>query len=1041
LNNSDLEKPDSLITEVIYLSLQKRVLVIFIVIMAVLAGIMSYTKLSSDIFPDLTLPIFNILIENKSMAQEEVELLITRPVETAMNGLPGVTGIRSTTIPGLSAVTVSFSSDTDYYLARQFVTEKFSQVMPSFPAGTENPVIGSITTRLSEIFQYTFEGPHETPEKLTELRELAEFQLKYQIMTSPNISKVINMGGYFRQYQVLVDPYKLQSLNLTLSDIERAVVASNEGASGSFISMGPTEMIINGQNNRIQSIQDLALSVVGVRKQSIPILLRDVGSVEDSQAIRRGIVRRNGEETVSSTVVKQFGSDTVATIKELKKHIQEINAILPSGYRIIPYYDQTELIESALHNVQKAILEGSFFVILVLIIFLREIKSSFIVALVIPISVIITFLLMYLAKLSINTMSLGGLAIGITLLVDASIIDVENAVRRLSEEKNRYVPLLHIIYNSVKEMRKPTTAATFIIISVFFPLFILGGLEGKMFKPLAFAVCSSMAVAFLLSLTLTPVLCSYLLKKKGEEKESVITVKLKTFYTSVLRKVLAREKIFIGIALITVIAILSSSAFLPTEFIPEVDEGAIFLSINMPSDISLQKAINLSGLVEKILHDIPEVTDVISTVGRAEESECPIGINTTEIHANLLPPSKRQRSREKIVDELRHKINEIPGIAAAIMQPFTMRIEESIAGTPSTISVKIFGDDLSLLIKKGKEVQEIMEGIPDITDLNMEQTTKILQLKIDINREEAARYGITAASLSEYIRLALGGEEVSQIWSGKKNYGIYIRLIDEYRSDPEKLQDLLIDTPVGTRVPLGQIATIYETHVPNTIKHEALTRRIAINCNVERGNVGGVVKSIKEKIKKEITLPEGYYVVYGGEYENQEKAFRSLSLAVIFAVFLVFILIYITLGSISVTLLIMITLPAALAGGIIAMFITGTSLNVPSSIGFIALMGIAVQNSLVLFTNIKEMKEHGIIGREAIIKASVDRVRPKLMTALCAILGLIPLVVTKLQGTEMQKPMAIVIIGGLFTSTVFVLFILPVFYDMFLKFREGVIKI
>lgn len=766
--------------------------------------------------------------------------------------------------------------------------------------------------------------------------------------------------------------------------------------------------------------------------------MRDVGDVADTQGMRRGIVNKNGEETVSSTVVKQFGADTINTIEALKKNIKEINTTLPKGYEIVPYYDQTDLIKNALHNVQKAILEGSFFVILILIIFLGEIRSAFIVALVIPASVMIAFLLMYFAKLSINTMSLGGIAIGITLLVDASIIAVENTVRRLGDEKSRSLPLITVVYNSIKEVAKPIFSATIIIISVFFPLYILGGLEGKMFKPLAFSVCSSMGAALLLSITMTPVLCSYLLRKKGEEKDSRLTVKLKNVYTSVLHTVLRHQKLFIICVTVIVILILTSVIFLPTEFMPEVDEGAIFIESSMPPDISLEKAIKISSMMCKIISDMPEVTDIINTVGRADESECPVGINTTEIQATLLPPSKRQRSREEIVEELRKKFEEIPGIAPNIMQPFTMRIEESLSGTPVAISVKVFGDDIPTLIKKAQEIETIMSGVPGIVDLRAEQITGVTQLKIDINREEAARYGITSARLSEYIKLALGGEEVSKIWKGKKNYGIYIRLMDKYRSDPEKLEDLLIDTPVGARVPLGQIAHIYQTETPNTIKHESLTRRIAVNCNVSGSDIGGVVRVIKEKINNKVKLPEGYYIVYGGEYENQEKAFKTLSLAVIFALFLVFVLIFATLTSMSVTMLIMISLPAALVGGIIALFLTGTPLNVPSAIGFIALMGIAVQNSLVLFTNIKEFESEGIKGRDAIIRASVDRVRPKLMTALCAILGLIPLVISKLQGTEMQKPMAIVIIGGLFTSTIFVLFILPVFYDMFLKFKEKV---
>ena len=1035
-DNPETGNKGGLLGRIIYFSITKRLLVIFLVAMTVCAGLFFLIKIPKDIFPDLTMPIFNIITENHSMAQEEVELLISRPVETSMNGIPGVEAIRSVTTPGLSMVTVKFSSSTDYYLARQFVAEKIAQVIPILPEGTDTPIIGSMTTRLSEIFQYTIKGPGETKKNLKALRELAEFQISYQLMTTPNISKISNMGGYLRQYQVLVDPYRLQALNLTLQDVEDAVIASNESSSGSFISLGPTELIVSGQYNRLESLEDLSCSVVGVGPKNIPILMKDIGDVVDGEMTRRGLISKNLKETVGATVIKQFGSDTIFTINALKKNIKDINAELPEGYKIEPYYNQNELIESSIYNVEKAILEGAIFVILVLFIFLGDLRSSFIVAIAIPTSVIITFLLMYFAGISINTMSLGGIAIGITLLVDASIIAVENLVRRLAEEKNKNIPIAEVVYKSVKEVAKPIFSSTLIIISVFFPLFMLGGVEGKMFKSLSFTVCASMGAGLLLSLTMTPVLSSWLMRRKEEEKDSLIYSALKKGYKYLLvTKVMKYEKLSIAIALIAVILILTSAAYLPTEFIPEVDEGSFLVMVSMPPDISLKESVRMARLAEKLILNIPEVTETIAATGRAEETEhAHVGINMTEIHVNLIPVEERERSKKEIEQEIRDKLNQLPGALISVVQPFYHRLEDSISGTPATISVKLFGPDMDVLIEKGKEIEDVMSGIEGIEDLKMEQVTGLPQLQIKIKRKEAARYGVTAAMVSEYIRLAIGGEEVTEVWKGKKHYSVMIRLQEKYRSDPEKLQDLLIDTPVGAKIPLGKVAEIYHSEAPNIIRHEALTRRIAIDCNISGGDTGGIVKTIKEEIGKNVELPDDYYVVYGGEYENQEKAFKTLSLAVIFSLFIVFIIIFSTLSSLSITCLIMLVLPSSFVGGILALHITGATLNVSSAIGFIALMGITVQNSLILFTNIKENMEEGLKEREAIIKASVDRVRPKLMTKLCAILGLIPLVITNLPGTEMQKPMGIVLIGGLFTSSIAVLFILPIFYDMYLKF-------
>ena len=1016
----------SLIDRIIHASFKQKALVLMLTALATVFGVAAYQGMPRNVYPDITIPIFTLVIENEAMAPEEIEMMITRPMEAAMNGLPGVRRIRSQTTQGLSSVIVEFGIETEFWRARQFVTERMSQAASQLPPGTEPPTLSSATTRLAEVYELAVEG--DLPP--TELREIAEWQVRYNLLTVPGVAEVLNMGGYMRQYRVTIDPDKLIAQGVRLAEVEEAIASGNENAAGGFVSTGATEYIVRGIG-RFDSVEDIRTTVVGARG-GVPVFLRDVATVEEGTAIRRGIASKNGEETVVALVIKQPNADTVQVVAGIEKAIEDMKATLPKGVRLTPYYDQTHLIEEALSSVTRAILVGAGLVVIVLLLFLGHFRSTLIVAVSLPLSVLIAGILMRWLGVGINTMSLGGLAIAVGIMVDASIIMVENVYHRFHRSRHNLKDegvKEHVAHRAALEVGRPIAFATFIIVAVFLPLFLMGGIEGLLFRPLAVTVAAAMLVALVLSLTLTPVLSTWFLHPKEKGDGEVWLVRgIKRLYVPVLEAALRHR---------LVVIIVSAAALVPAgwglvvvgkDFMPDLDEGAWVIGTVTPPETSLEENDRITRHIEGILLKHPDVAECIRRNGRSERAiGCVLPVNSGEIIVNLKPKEQRSKPTEDILADVRDEVEQIPGVAAAFTQPLQLKLDESLEGTPAPLQVKLFGPDIEILAAKGKQIEAIMRTVPGVADVKMDQAVGIPQLQIQINREAAARYGVSVGAISEIVRLAVGGEELTQVWKNQRSYGVFVRFPDHLRNSPEAIANLTVDTPSGARIPLSQVADVTLTEGPNVIWREAMNRRFSIDASIQGRDLASVVADIKEGLKG-IELPSDYFVVFGGQYQNQQRAMRSLLMASAVALAIVFMLLYVALHSASHAAIILATVPSAFIGGVASLLLTGETLNVSSAVGFIALFGIAVQNSLVLLTQTRDFITEGYSKAEAIRLASVQRLRPKLMTASCAALGLLPILLSRGVGAEIEKPLAIVMIGGLVSSTLFTLLVLPAVY-------------
>ena len=999
-----------------------------LVALALVFGISAFQQMPRNVYPDITIPVFTIVTENEAMAAEEIEMMITRPMESAMNGLPGVRRIRSQTTQGLSSVVVEFDIETEFWRARQFVTERMSQVSGQLPPGTEPPTLSSATTRLAEVYELAIEG--NLPG--TEIREIAEWQVRYNLLTVPGVAEVLNMGGNMRQYRVTIDPNKLRSYKVRLADVETAVKTGNENASGGFLSTGATEYTVRGIG-RFNSLDDIKETVVA-EHNGIPLYLRDVADVQESTAIRRGIASKNGKETVVALIIKQQNADTVKVVEGIKKAVEDMRFALPKGVHLVPYYDQTTLIQQSLSSVTRAILVGAVLIILVLLVFLGHFKSTLIVAASLPLSVMIAGILMQRFGIGLNTMSLGGLAIAVGIMVDASIIMVENIYHRFHKNRgNIDDPLIKekIAHKAAIEVGRPIAFATLIIIAVFLPLFLMGGIEGLLFRPLAITVSAAMLVALVLSLTFTPVLAARFLHPKARENaegEVKIVTWIKKGYVPALVYALHHGWVVIGVTFLLLIPTAFGLMAVGKDFMPKLDEGSWVVSTVTPAETSLEENNRITGQIEQILVKNPDIAEVVRRNGRSERAiGCVLPVNSGEIMVNLKPKNKLTKPAEQILAEVREQVEQIQGVAAAFTQPLQLKIDESLEGTPAPLQVKLFGPDIQVLAQKGKQIEEIMLRTRGVADVKMDQTAGIPQVQIQIDRKAAARYGISVGQVSEIVRLAIGGEELTQVWKDQRSYGVFVRFPDDMRGDIDSIKNLMVDTPSGSQIPLSQVARVTLSEGPNVIMREAMNRRFSIDASIQGRDLGSVVTDIKKGLKN-VELPADYYVVYGGQFQNQQRAMKSLLLASGIALAVVFMLLYVALGSASHAGIILATVPSAFIGGVASLVITGESLNVSSAVGFIALFGIAVQNSLVLLTQTGDYITEGNTPEQAIRLASVQRLRPKLMTALCAALGLLPILISGGVGAEIEKPLAIVMVGGLVTSTLFTLLVLPAVY-------------
>ncbi|MCP3135749.1 efflux RND transporter permease subunit [Pyxidicoccus xibeiensis] len=989
-------------------------------------GAVALQGLRRDVFPDLSAPIFNVIVQNPAMGAEELETAVAIPMEVALAGLPDVRRIRSTSQLGVTQVTVEFEPDADYFRSRQYVAERVAQAQAELPPGTDAPLVSSLTGRLNEVFEFTLEAEPGAVDLMT-LRDLAEFEVKNRLLAVPGVAGVERLGGYLRQFQVQLDPDQMVARGVSLNDVEHALEGANLNASGGFVVQGPMEWTVRAVG-RAQTVEDLHGTVVALRAGT-PVLLGDVADVREAPAVRRGIAHRLKGEVVSCRVIKQFGADTQRVAEGVREAIAELSQSLPKGVQLRVVYDQSELVDSALGGVSRAILLGALLVVLVLFLLLGDWRAALIVTLTLPLSLAIAGVLLKISGIGINTMTLGGLAIAVGLLVDAAIIVTENIVHDLREGAGRRPRREEALAASL-EVGRPIAFATLIVVSVFIPLFAMTGIEGRMYQPLAAAVVACLAASLGLALTLVPVASGLFLRApRPDQPEDVWLIrKVKVVYAPLLDACMRRAGLVRLVALAITVPALGLSFVVGSDFMPRLDEGAFLLQTVLPPEASLEEVDRLNHLVEDVLLTFPEVDDVVRRTGRAERTEDPMPHTISDVLIVLKP--ERGRSLEELEHAMREAVAKVPGVMALFTTPLGMRIDEGLGGSPADISVRIFGPELDVLSGLAERARGVMAKVEGVEDLRAEPLTGLPQLRITVNRAAVARVGLTPGDVIRAVRVGLVGQESSQVWKGQRRYDLVLRLADHRRGDATAIRNLLVDGHDGTRIPLSQLADIEETFGAGSIRREAGSRRIAVEASVAGRDLGSTASEVRERLAAELKLPTGYFFDVGGRVESQERAAQSMKVAIAVALLAVFILLYLALDSIAEALIILATLPDAFVGGILALLIAGETWNVSSLVGLIGLFGIAVQNGLVLVAQTKQLMERGKPFAEAVREASIGRVRPKLMTAGTAILGLLPLLVLPLHGTEVERPLAVVMVGGLVTSTLFTLLVLPTFYGL-----------
>ncbi len=1011
-----------------------RLLIVVLGIIILGAGYYSYRQLPVDAFPDVTPSLVQVFTETEGLAPEEIEKYVTYPIEVAMNGLPRLKKIRSISNFGLSVVNIYFEDGTDIYFARQVVSERLQQARNEIPAGFGNPQMGPISTGMGLVLFYYLQD--ETGKySLEDLRTIQDWVIKPHLQTVPGVTEVLGIGGFQKQFHVVVDPEALLRYNLTISDIIERIKANNYNIGASYIIKNAEEFIVRSVG-LAKGIKDLE-NIVVKTEDGTPIYLRQVAEVRIGGAIRRGLQTHNGEEeVVAGQVIKLYGTNSSTVIKRVEEKMAEINRILPEGIKVVPYYEQKSLVEACVSTVTNALAQGIGLVVLVLMIFMGSFRPSLVVALAIPFSVLFATLGMKYFGMSANLMSLGGLAIAIGMLVDGTIVIVENVDRKLREAQTG-TSRLGVVAQACVEVGRPIVFAIAIIIIVFLPLFTLHGVEGKTFRPLAYTVALAMLGSLIYALSLAPVLSSLIMKRSGKKedtppKEIFLIRWLNKIYLPVVRLFVHRRHLAVVLAL----AVLATGALvfprLGSEFVPHLQEGTLVLRLTMPPSISIDESKRITMLVEKRLMQVPEVTGVVSRIGRGEVGAHTDPVNSAEMYILLKPKEQwRVKTQEKLEELIREELGEVPGVLTNFTQPIEMTVDELLEGVRAELAIKVFGDDLEVLKRTADKIAKVIQTIPGAVDVQVDQVTGTPQLIIRPDREAVARYGLNISDVQETIRAAVGGEVAGQIFEGIRRFDIFVRFKEEYRATKEAIAQILLQTPGGGYVPLSQVAEIKEIIGPRQITRENNQRFITIQCNVSGRDIGSFVKEGQKAIEERVDLPPGYLVTWGGQFRLQQEANKRLAVVVPITLMAVFLLLFSSFNSLKNALLIILNIPLALVGGIVALLISGQHLSVPASVGFIALFGIALENGMVLVTCINQLLERGLALEEACIKGATMRLRPVLMTACTSALGLIPLLFSTGTGSEVQRPLAAVVIGGLFTSTMMTLLVIPAVYRWF----------
>ncbi len=1021
-----------MLNKIIQYSLHNRLLVLCASVLLLIAG--TYTALHTevDVFPDLNAPTVVIMTEANGMAAEEVEQLVTFPVETAVNGATDVRRVRSSSTTGFSVVWVEFDWDTDIYLARQIVSEKLAVVNESLPEGVSQPTLGPQSSILGEMLIIALTADSTS---LLDLRTLADWTIRPRLLSTGGVAQVAVIGGDIKEFQILLDPQRMRHYGVSVDEVMTATRGMNLNANGGVLYEYGNEYIVRGMlaTNQTEQLGKAVVKQIDGR----PVLLEEIADVTiGAKAPRLGTASERGKPAVLLTVTKQPATSTMELTEQLEASLKDLQKNLPADVKVsTDIFRQSRFIESSIGNVQKSLLEGSFFVVIVLFLFLANVRTTLISLVTLPLSLLTSVLALHYMGLTINTMSLGGMAIAIGSLVDDAIVDVENVYKRLRENKLKPVaerlPVLQVVFNASKEVRMPILNSTLIIIASFVPLFFLSGMEGRMLAPLGIAFIVALAASTVVALTLTPVLCSYLLgrgKEDKEMKEARVAVYLKGVYARALTWVLHHKRLTLCCTFGLFVAALISFFTLGRSFLPAFNEGSLTINVSSLPGISLEESDRLGRRAEEILLSIPEIQTVARRTGRAELDEHALGVNTSEIEA---PFQLDDRSRSEFMEEVRRKLGTLTGANIEIGQPISHRIDAMLSGTRANIAIKLFGTDLNRMFALGNQIKDAIGDVPGIADLNVEQQIERPQLKIVPRREMLARYGISLPEFAEFVNVALAGEVVSQVFDQGKSFDLTVKVRDDYRDLTEKIGDLVIDTPSGGKVPFNLVAEIVSSTGPNTISRENVKRKIVISANVADRDLRSVVNDIQERVDEQIVLPEGYHVEYGGQFESEQAASRTLLLTSFMSIVVIFLLLFHEFRSVKESFVILLNLPLALIGGVFTLLFTTGEVSIPAIIGFISLFGIATRNGMLLVSHYNHLqREEGLSRAESIVQGSLDRLNPILMTALSSALALIPLALGgDLPGNEIQSPMAKVILGGLLTSTFLNGFIIPIMYS------------
>lgn len=1001
---------------------KQRLLTCLFFLLCIVFGINAFQSLPIDAFPDLANNQVQILTEAPGMAPVEVEELITVPLESIMNGLPGVTQVRSNSKFAISVVSVVFEDRIDNYFARQLVLERLQSARSRLPRDV-NPQLGPITTAMGEIYQYIVSGNGYSP---GELKTLQDWDIKYLLRTVPGVTEVNTWGGLTPEYTITLIPGKLQQYGLTLQDVFSAIKNNNDNFGAGIINHGSEQYTLRG-TGRVSTIDDLR-NITVKSDEGTPVFIKNIADVSQGSALRQGAATCEGKgEVITGIVMMLKGENSRAVIKRIEKRVQEVQKTLPEGVRIKPFYNQAQLVEETMNTVRTNLLEGGFLVIAVLLLMLGNWVAALIVALTIPLAMLFSFIGMKEIGITANIMSLGAIDFG--MIVDGSIVMVENTLRKLSQATG---DSLQVVQESVREMARPIFFGVLIIAVVYMPILSLQGMEYKMFSPMVFTVCFALLGSLLIALTLVPALCSVFLKGSVAKQEGWAIKQVKRIYLSLLEKALAHKFVTASFAVAGLALTLCLVPYLGTEFVPELDEGSLMIGVrNLPS-ISLPEALKIISRVEKTVMTFPEVSTVVTKTGRPDLATDPMGVYQSDVFVALKPRSDWPAgvSKASLSNQIRDKLNkEVPESSFNLSQPIEMRINELVSGVRSDIAVRLFGEDMDVLEKKAAEIKNILSQVRGQTDLQIEQFTGSGQLLITPDRDKMARYGVNVEDIKTVVQTAGIGTPVSEVLKGRKRFDIRVRFPEIARGLPESIGTLLVESTGGQRLPLSQVAKIEVLQGLDAINRESGQRRIIVQCNIRGRDIGSFVQEAQEKIHKSVKLPPGYYIRWGGQFENQQRAMNQLLFVVPLSVLIIFVLLVTTFGSTKHALLVMTNVPFALIGGVIALWWRGMYLSVPASIGFVALFGVAVLNGVVLISTINQLTQKGEELETALKHAAEMRLRPVLMTALVATLGFLPMAMSTGAGAEIQKPLATVVIGGLVSSTLLTLFVLPVIYS------------